>query len=160
MLRKKQKAFIEYYLQSWNATEAALKAGYSERTARSIGSENLTKPYIQEEIQRRLDEICMTSDEVLTSLAEIGRADISDFIELDDTGHIKQFDFGKAQKAGKLHLLKSITPTANGLKIELHDRMKALELIGKHHELFTDNKIDGEIEIVVRYANDTNNNTT
>ena len=43
-LNARQKAFCEYYVASGNATEAAIKAGYSERTARVIGQENLTKP--------------------------------------------------------------------------------------------------------------------
>ena len=43
-LNARQKAFCEYYVASGNATNAAIKAGYSERTARSIGQENLTKP--------------------------------------------------------------------------------------------------------------------
>ncbi len=138
-LSKKQRIFIDEYLKCWNATRAAIKAGYSEHSARTIGCENLTKPNISEEIQRRLDESAMSADEVIQAVGEIGRADISDFIEIDEkTGRIKNIDFSKAKKAGKLHLIKSITPTANGLKVELHDRMRALELMGKRYKLFTD----------------------
>lgn len=138
-LTNKQKIFIEYYLQEWNATQAALKAGYSKRSAASIGNENLLKPEIRDEIQRRLDESAMSADEVIQAIGEIGRASIEDFIEIDEeTGRLKNIDFGGAKRAGKLHLIKSITPTANGLKVELHDRMRALELMGKHHKLFTD----------------------
>ncbi len=136
-LTKKQKAFVEYYLQDWNATQAAIKAGYSKRTAGSIGNENLLKPEIQSEIQRRLSEICMSSDEVLTALGDIGRASIEDLIEIDDSGRM-QFDFKRAKEEKKLHLIKSLIPTAHGIRVELHDRMKALELLGKHHKLFTD----------------------
>ena len=60
-LSKKQKLFVEYYLQTWNATQAAIKAGYSKRSARFIGSQNLTKVYIAKEIKRRVDEVCMLS---------------------------------------------------------------------------------------------------
>jgi len=149
-LRKKQKAFVEYYLQSWNATQAAKDAGYSERSAKSIGAENLTKPDIQAEIQRRLDEICMTSDEVLSSLAEIGRTSIEDIMDIDESGHLS-FNFKRAKDERKLSLIKSIIPTQYGTKVELHDRMKALELIGKHHELFTDNiEHGGEVTLIIR----------
>lgn len=151
-LSRKQRVFIDEYLKCWNATQAALLAGYSERSAGSIGGENLKKPAIDKEIRRRLDESAMSANEVIQAVAEIGRADIDDFIEIDDeTGRIKNIDFGKAKKAGKLHLIKSITPTANGIKIELHDRMRALELMGKHHGLFAD-KVEqsGEVTIIVK----------
>lgn len=137
-LTKKQRAFIEYYLQDWNATQAALKAGYSKRSAASIGNENLLKPEIQAEIQRRLSEIAMSADEVLTALAGIGRASVDDIMDVDSSGRLS-FNFRRAQEQGKLHLIKSVTPTQSGTKVELHDRMKALELLGKHHKLFTDN---------------------
>ena len=47
-LTPKQQAFCDYYIASGNATEAAIKAGYSEKTARVVGCENLTKPNIRE----------------------------------------------------------------------------------------------------------------
>jgi phage terminase small subunit len=56
-LTPKQKLFCDYYIETGNATEAALKAGYSSKTARSIGAENLTKPYIKEAIKIRNKEI-------------------------------------------------------------------------------------------------------
>ncbi len=56
-LNERQKKFADYYIESGNATEAAIKAGYSERTARAIASENLTKPYIAEYVKVRLDRL-------------------------------------------------------------------------------------------------------
>ena len=70
----KQTRFIEEYLQSFNATEAAIKAGYSEKTAYSIGWENLRKPDIAEVINQHVDSLAMGWHERLLSLAEIGRA--------------------------------------------------------------------------------------
>jgi|LDZU01.1.fsa_nt_gi PBSX family phage terminase large subunit len=145
---KKQRLFVEYYLQCWNATEAALKAGYSERSAGSIGGENLKKPEIAAEIQRRIDEIAMSADEVIQAIGEIGRASIEDLMDIDAVGRLS-FNFKRAQERGKLHLIKSIVPTAYGMKVELHDRMKALELMGKHHQLFLekpDNTRQGDVE--------------
>lgn len=69
----KQAAFVESYLQCFNATQAAIEAGYSEKTARSIGSENLTKPDIWEAIETELKASAMTSEEVLMRLAELAR---------------------------------------------------------------------------------------
>lgn len=136
-LRRKQRIFIDEYLKCWNATQAAINAGYSKRSAGSIGGENMQKPEIVEEIKRRLNESAMSADEVVHSIGEIGRTTIEDLMNVDENGRMS-FDFRRAKEQGKLHLIKSITPTAYGIKVELHDRMKALELIGKHHKLFTD----------------------
>ena len=136
-LSKKQKFFVEYYLQTWNATQSAIKAGYSKRSAGVIGYENLTKPQIAEEIQRRIDDVVMTSNEVLTNLSDIARSNVESLMDINDRGQLT-FNFKRAQAEGKLHLIKSIIPTAYGTKVELHDRMKALELIGKHNGLFMD----------------------
>jgi len=137
-LTNKQKIFIEYYLQEWNATKAALKAGYSKRSAGSIGNENLLKPEIINEIQRRIEESAMSADEVIHAIGEVGRASIEDIMDVDERGRLT-LNFKKAKEQGKLSIIKSVTPTREGLKVELHDRMRALELMGKHHKLFTEN---------------------
>ena len=79
-LTAKQQRFVEEYLVDLNATQAAIRAGYPEKTARSIGAENLTKPVIEEAIAdalkaRRL-RTEITQDRVLEELALIGFADI------------------------------------------------------------------------------------
>lgn len=56
-LTPKQQAFADYYIQTGNATEAAIKAGYSEKTARITGCENLTKPNIQQYIEDKQKEL-------------------------------------------------------------------------------------------------------
>ena len=76
-MTEKQKLFCEEYLISLNATQAAIKAGYSEKTAYSIGNENLKKPEIQEYIQKRLkekeDALIAKQDEVLKTLTAVMR---------------------------------------------------------------------------------------
>jgi phage terminase small subunit len=67
-LSNKQKVFCAEYVKCWSAAEAARRAGYSEKTAREIGYENLTKPHIKAEIALYLSEIQMSADEVLTRL--------------------------------------------------------------------------------------------
>lgn len=56
-LTLKQKKFCNYYMKTGNATESAIKAGYSKKTAHSIGDENLRKPVIREYIQKHQEEI-------------------------------------------------------------------------------------------------------
>jgi phage terminase small subunit len=74
-LSNKQRKFINEYLQCFNATEAARLAGYSPKTARAIGAENLTKPDIAAEIEKALNESAMSASEVLMRLAEQARND-------------------------------------------------------------------------------------
>ena len=87
MLTPKQKAFAEYYLEYGNATEAAKKAGYSERSAGSIGEENLKKPEISAYIGQRLAQQdanrVASADEVLQFYTAVMRGEIKDAFGLD-----------------------------------------------------------------------------
>lgn len=78
-LTLKQKKFADEYIISGNATEAAIKAGYSEKTARSVGSENLTKPDIQNYVEKRLAKTdkkkIADQEEILSFLTSVMRDD-------------------------------------------------------------------------------------
>lgn len=145
-LTDKQQAFINEYLQCWNATEAALKAGYSERSAQQIGSENLSKPVIVEQIRFRLNEMTMSADEALVSLSDIARGDISDFFDV--AGKLPIINFDKAKEAGKLGLIKKVTFKNGQISFELYDKQRALETVAKHHGLLTE-RIQIDINLVV-----------
>lgn len=149
---KKQRAFIDEYVKCWNASEAARKAGYSERSAANIGYENMRKPDIAAEIKRRIDENAMSADEAIHRIGDIARNSIDDIVDIGPDGK-PALNLKKAKEKDKLHLIKSIVPTSNGLKVELHDSLKALELIGKHHALFTDN-VNNDGEIVFKVVRD------
>lgn len=90
-LTDKQKRFCEEYLVDLNATQAAIRAGYSEKTARSIANENLTKPDIQNYIQELQKEISdrnkITVDECVSLLSNLARFDIAECY--DEHGSIK-----------------------------------------------------------------------
>ncbi|AWN84609.1 terminase small subunit [Lacticaseibacillus paracasei] len=81
-LTAKQQKFADYYIELGNAAEAARKAGYSKRTARSIGQENLTKPDVKEYISKRLEELAnervADQQEVLEFLTRLIRREESD----------------------------------------------------------------------------------
>ena len=136
-LTYKQQLFIEHYLTCMNATEAARRAGYSAKTAASIGSENLRKPEIASAISERLKEAAMSADEVLRRLADQARATMEDFISEGPLG--PDVDLEKAREAGKLHLLKKFKVDKDGgVAIELHDPQTALVHLGRYHGLFLD----------------------
>lgn len=87
VLTDKQEAFCRYYVLDWNATEAARKAGYSKKTAYSIGQENLKKPEIQDRIKELKEEIeeltGVSKIRIVNELAKVGFANISDFVHED-----------------------------------------------------------------------------
>ena len=88
-LNRRQKAFANYYLKTWNATEAAKQAGYSEKTAASIGYENLRKPeiaaYIRERTHAQDSKIVADADEAMAFLTSVMRGEVKDQFGLDPT---------------------------------------------------------------------------
>lgn len=134
-LTNKQRVFVDEYLRCWNASEAARRAGYSERTAGAIGRENLQKPTIAAEINVRLAEKHMSADEALTILADIARGDLGDAVS--DDGII---DIVKLKKAGKTHLVKSYSITQTGVRVEFHDAQAAIDKILRVAGRYVDRK--------------------
>ena len=167
-LSLKQNLFVEFYLQTigeegfhglrvGNATKAARLAGYAgnDVTLASVGYENLRKPHIKAEIERRLTEVVMGSNEVLVRLGKMARGfDKTKYIELKETyvikekdgkvyrqfkGYTLKFDLDQLQEDGFSHLIKSIKQSAQGgIDVEWHDQMAALVHIGRHHGSFKD----------------------
>jgi phage terminase small subunit len=148
-IRNKQRVFVEEYLRCWNATEAALAAGYSARSARSIGQENLTKPDIANAIENRIAEKTMGADEVLIRLGEHARGDMGNFLAIGSMGF--SVDLNAAKEMGLTHLIKKVkmrtttTLSKDGvetethdIEIDLYDAQAALVHIGRHYALFTD----------------------
>ena len=134
-LTDKQKMFVEAYLETLNATESVRRAKYkgNDQTLRAVGHENLTKPHIREEIDRRLKEMVMSADEVLLRLGEQARAEYSLFMT-----PFGGLDLSKLIRADKGHLIKKIKKTLHGIEIEFYDAQAALVHLGKYHALFTD----------------------
>ena len=81
-LTPKQKAFCDYYIETGNASEAARKAGYSQKTAPFIGAENLKKPQIKEYISERMNnqdrERVASADEVIAFYTAVMRGEVKD----------------------------------------------------------------------------------
>ena len=86
-LTKKQQLFVDEYLIDLNATQAAIRAGYSVSSARDIGCENLTKPNIQEAIAKAMAERSrrtgVNQDRVVLELAKIAFANIADVVDVN-----------------------------------------------------------------------------
>lgn len=132
-LTPRQAAFVQEYLVDLNATQAAIRAGYSEKTAYRTGADNLRKPQIAAAIEaaqsERAERVQVTAEEVLQRLAEIARGEVRTEV---------------ATKVGIVDLPPSFS-----------DRNRALELLGKHLGMFTDKlETSGSQRIEVVYVDD------
>lgn len=147
-LNERQKLFVAEYLIDLNATQAALRAKYSEKTAAFIGAENLKKPQIQEAIKKAMGErekrTEVTQDRVLRELAASAFFDIADYAEVTENGvTLKQT---QAIPKEKRAAIVGIKEGQSGIEVKMADKLKALELIGKHLGMFTD-KLEMKAEI-------------
>lgn len=140
-LTAKQQRFVEEYLVDLNATQAAIRAGYSEKTAYSVGHENLSKPEIAVAIAeaqaKRSERTRIDADWVLARLAAEADADVADLY--NDDGSLKPVkDWPLVWRTGLVAGLDVEDVREEGRtvgavrKIKLSDRIKRIELIGKH----------------------------
>ena len=156
---KKQKRFVEEYLIDLNATQAAIRAGYSPKTAKDIGCENLAKPNISDAIDKAMAERSrrtgINQDRILLELARIGLAKITDVVD-PDTGKI--LPDASDDDLACIQSIK-IKPNEFGTEreVKLYDKKSALVDLGKHLGLFKD-KVelggDMELKITVDYGED------
>ena len=144
----KQQRFCDEYLIDLNATQAAIRAGYSEKTAGVIASENLKKPYICEYIQKRLaekeKELIADQDEVMKYLTAVMRRQKQEHIVVTlsrETSTYVPDDEGKMRK----QTIKEEVPEIVAIPSQLRDANKAAELLGKAYGIYTD-RVDMEAE--------------
>lgn len=154
-LTDKQRRFVDEYLVDLNATQAAIRAGYSQKTAASIGEENLRKPEIAKAVQdaqaARAKRTEITQDMVLRELAKIGFSDIRKIVRWGKT----ELRVADAEEDGATEVhhglalvsvdeidddtaaaISEISEGREGLKVKLHDKKGALVDIGRHLGMF------------------------
>ena len=152
-LTAKRKRFVDEWLIDFNGTQAAIRAGYSEKTAAATAARLLRNVNIQAEIARRQKDLQrrteVTQDRVVKELARVAFADASDYACIET--------YMYENKDGTLSPLQVVSPKdtdtlsddqraaiagikqgANGIEIKLHDKIKALELLGRHIGMFND----------------------
>lgn len=141
-LTAKQQRFCDEYLIDLNATQAAIRAGYSPDTAKEIGCENLTKPNIRAQIDKAMAERSKrtgaSADRVVMELAKIAFVNASDVINADDAT-LK--DNAAPEDTAAIQSVKVKTFGEDGIEreIKMADKIKALELLGKHMGMFQNN---------------------
>ena len=150
-LTDKQKAFCKEYIIDFNATRASQVAGYSAKTAAKIGSENLQKLEIQAEISRlmksRNQRTEITADRVVQELAKIGFASVDDLGKFTTEGEFILKSSAEMNEAGKasINSVSYHSTTIDGvttgtLKVTRNDKIKALELLGRHVGAFNNDE--------------------
>lgn len=158
-LNDRQKRFVEEYLVDLNATQAAIRAGYKEKNARAMGAENLTKPDIAAAIQRAMAErqkrTEITQDMIVAELAKVAFANGTDFAKVvcrevpvtavDEDGEIKtvmkrtqlvEVNDTSAIPPEKRAAISGIKEGKYGIEVSSYDKVRALELLGKHLGMF------------------------
>ena len=157
-LTVKQQRFCDEYLIDLNATQAAIRAGYSEKTARQTAAENLSKPYIREYINKRLAEkeaeLIADQDEVLRTLTRVLRRQEMDTVVVT----CKERSSGYDEKGKKVIVEKEV-PQLVQVPTKVSDLNKAAELLGKRYALFTDKvdmDTDLDLNITIDYGEDEN----
>lgn len=155
-LTKKQKRFVEEYLVDLNATQAAIRAGYSPGAAQQTGSENLSKPVIKNAIDKAIAERSrrtgINQDRVIQEIAKLAFLNPVDVIDMDEAT-VK----GKANRddtaciaSVKVKTIPNDDGAITEREVKTYDKLKALELLGKHLGMFTDKlKVEGAVPVVI-----------
>ncbi|MFG1383730.1 terminase small subunit [Xanthobacter versatilis] len=151
-LTMKQRLFVAEYMRDLNATAAAIRAGYSRKTARQMGAENLSKPYISQAIaeamERRAEAAGVEAVRVLQELARIAFADIGQLF--DAAGRLKPLNQLDPEHRAAIRCLQIITREMDDgmlerrVAVQIWDKLSALEKLARHLGLFSIHARDQE----------------
>lgn len=151
-LTPKQMRFVDEWLIDFNGKQAAIRAGYSAKTAEATAARLLRNVKVQAEISRRQKDLQrrteISQERVLRELARVAFADAADYVQVEtriiNRGEVKvpielvvhkeTAELSADQRAA----IASIKQGAHGVEVKLHDKIKALELLGRHIGMFND----------------------
>ena len=162
-LTAKQRRFVDEYLVDFNVTQAAIRAGYSKRSAHVTGAETLRNPKVAVEIARRQRDLQVrtevSQDRVVKELMRVAFADATNYVQgqprtivgVDGKERVVQVvmptemaELTDDQRAA----IAAIKQTSSGIEVKLCDKLKALELLGRHIGMFNDKlEVKGAIDI-------------
>lgn len=149
-MTKKQKLFCEEYLIDLNATQAAIRAGYSPDTAGAIGAENLTKPEIQRAVAQAMAERSrrtgVNAERVVLELAKVAFVNVGNVIDATDAT-LKEDAAPEDLAAIQSIKVKDMGEMGIEREIRMADKLKALELLGRHLGMFNDKmRLDAKLD--------------
>lgn len=157
-LTPKQQRFCDEYLIDMNATQAAIRAGYSEKTARQIATENLSKPSIREYIDERMKEkeaeLVADQDEVMRYLTAVMRREYKEHVVVT-VAKEKSTYVPDQNGTMRKQTIKEEIPQVVQIPAMLRDANKAAELLGRAYGIYSDKvqqEIDMDLNITVDYG--------
>ena len=160
-LTPKQARFVQKYLIDLNAAQAAIRAGYSAKTARVIGHENLIKPDIAAAIEKamaeRAERTRLTADWVIDELRKLAGANMADYMKSTPEGD-PYLDFSRLTREQTAALAEVTVEdfldhcgeearSVRRVKFKLHDKRAALVDLGRHLGIFVHKPDHGQIEV-------------
>lgn len=173
-LKAKQERFCQEYIKDCNGTQAAIRAGYSAKTAKQIASRLLTfvnvKARIDQLMTRAENKAVMSAADVLSELSLLGRTDMAQFVTVQKNGAIQVRPFDtlppsasrciRKIKQKTVRKMDALNPEGAPLEectteFELWDKVAALDKLGRHHDLFDgddDPDDDGDVNINITYV--------
>lgn len=157
-LTPKQQRFCDEYLIDMNATQAAIRAGYSEKTAGVIANENLKKPNVREYIDERMKEkeaeLVADQNEVMRYLTAVMRREYKEHVVVtiarEESTYVPD-EYGTMRK----QTVKEEVPEVVEIPARLSDSNKAAELLGRAYGIYSDKvqqEIDMDLNISVDYG--------
>lgn len=147
--------FCKEYIVDFNGTQAAIRAGYSKKTAGSQSFDLLQKPEIQKQIQieinKRSDRVERTADDVLKLIWKMAELDLADYLTVAEGGEVQAIPFnclpvGATKLISKIKEKRTISESSDGsrqimygtLEYELPEKTKCLEMLGRHYGIFNE----------------------
>ena len=153
-LTAKQQRFCDEYLIDLNATQAAIRSGYSKKTAKQIGQENLTKPDIKEYIEKRMaekeKELIADQNEVMKYLSSVMRREKTESVVVTLSKE-KSTYVPDSNGTMRKQTVKEDIPQVVKIPARLSDANKAAELLGKAYGIYTE-KVDMDVNVPVMFA--------
>jgi len=166
---QKQRLFVHEYLIDLNGTKAAIRTGYSAKAAKVTACKLMKLPAVKKAIEaalaKKTNNLIMTREEILQELSIVGRFDLADYQVHEEGGTIRVKTFEEMPE-GASRALKSVQETrtiaeskdgketnlvSDWIKIEGQDKLRALELLGKHEGLFP-TRLEGSVEIKAQFS--------
>ena len=137
-LTEKQKRFAHEYLVDLNAAAAARRAGYVENYGRELRGRPEMEEYIGELMGERAKRCEVTADRVMKELCGVAFSSIGDYVAVEEDGGVTRVTVKSTDDipADKLAAVVGIREGTRGIEVKLADKLRALELLGKHLGMF------------------------
>jgi len=154
-LTAKQTRFCLEYLVGLNAKQAALRSGYSKKTARSVGAENLTKPDIAQRIaelkKQRNERVLIQADDIVMELQKIAFSSAADLhIDWNELKSWDDLDDGQKAVIASLKVTESkgVDWSKTVTEIKLHDKLKALDMLSRHLGIYEKDNQQKQVPVI------------